>query len=449
MKTLLTLLSLFLSLSLLAESCPFTSFNKNGGALIVQDATSNKVVISCGEPQKAYKYASTVKLLTTATALKLLGRDFKFTTKFLFSPQKKVLTIISSGDPSLVIEQLTIIAHELKQRGVSNIKQVRLLSPGWNGKIEREQQGAGRGDRAYQAPISALSLNFNTVTVSVTPAKQGEKPQISVGIPPDAFVIKNQAKSVKGGGKSLIVSTTATKNRTVITVSGTIGTNRAKPAISYRRIYHPAHHYIYTLLALMGNKMVPVEISAADIPLNEKHHTIYTHKSRPLHDILTDMNRYSNNFIAETLTATLGIKEGGDPKNGVTAIKELIKKEYSFEANIRNGSGLGNGEYNYITPLQIMTLLQRNWHDRWGAIDFFSTLPVYGETGTLHRVPHTASIGNIRAKTGTLSGISAAAGIFRGKNGKIYLFTIILSDKSVRRLTTKRNQILSKLVEMF
>jgi len=114
-----------------------------------------------------------------------------------------------------------------------------------------------------------------------------------------------------------------------------------------------------------------------------------------------------------------------------------------------NGSGLGNGEYNIVTPMQIITLLQGQWKDRWNSIDFFSALPVYGETGTLHRAPHTDAIGNIRAKTGTLSGSSAASGIFRGKNGKMTLFTIILSDSSGRRLTTKRNQILSKLVGLF
>lgn len=438
-----------LSFSLTSAPCPFKSFDKNGGALIIQDANSSQIVTQCGDVKKSYKYASTIKLLTTAAALSLLGRDYYFRTKFLFFPTTKVLTVISSGDPSMVIEQLGVVAKELKNRGVTTIDQIELIAPDWNGVIEQEQSGAGRGDRAYQAPLSPLSLNFNTVAISVIPAKKGAKPKVSMATPKSVFSIDNRAVSVAGSGNSLVISTTTKKNQTVVTIRGTIGINRKKPVVAYRRIYYPSYHYVRTLLTLMGNKMVPVEIVNKDRSVSNKGVIVYTHKSRPLHDILTDMNRYSNNFIAETVAATIGIKKSKNPKNGIAEIKKFIKKRYGFQPNIINGSGLGNGPSNLLLPTHIMTILSTEWQDKWRATDYFSTLPVYGETGTMSRAPRTASQGNIRAKTGTLSGSSAASGVFRGKNGKLYIFTLILSNSSVRRLTTTRNEILSQLTTLF
>ena len=437
------------SFSITALPCPFKSFEKNGGALIIQDANSSHIVTQCGDVKKSYKYASTIKLLTTAAALSLLGRDYHFRTKFIFFPSTKLLTVISSGDPSLVIEQMSIIAKELKNRGVTTIDRIKVIAPDWNGVTEQEQVGAGKGDRAYQAPLSPLSLNFNTVAVSVIPAKKGGKPLVSMAIPSSVFIIDNEAVTVSGAGKSIHISTHSKDKKTVVKISGSIGVNRKKPAVAYRRIYHPAHHYFYTLLSLMNHKMVPIEIADATTPADEKGAIVYTHKSRPLHDILTDMNRYSNNFIAETVAATIGIKKSKNPKNGIAEIKKFIEKRYGFQPNIINGSGLGNGPSNLILPTQIMTILRTEWQNKWRATDYFSTLPVYGETGTMGRAPRTSSVGNIRAKTGTLSGSSAASGVFRGKNGKLYIFTLILSNSSVRRLTTTRNDILSQLTKIF
>ncbi len=428
-----------------AASCP-DFFLRSDGALLIENGKTGKRVMTCGNPDKQYHYASTFKLFTTAAALSVLGRDFHFSTAFSFSPESRVLTITSSGDPSMVVERLMLVADTLKKRGISHIKTVHINAPYWKGKIVREQAGVGKGGRAYQAVISPLSLDFNTVTISVTPTEIGKKPRVFFDVPAVNFVVENRAVTGKNPNARPTVTVLRGKNKTVVRITGTIGVNRSSPFVAYRKIYHPLIHYVRSLLFFMGQKNVPIEITSISEQIPPKQGDIvYVDKSRPLRDILTDMNRFSNNFIAESVAAAIGIAQSGQIEKGVDIITSFAKKKYGFSPNMINGSGLGNGEYNTATPTQILRLLHAEWRNHWNAVDFFATLPIYGETGTLHRVPATDSIGRIRAKTGTISGNSAASGIFLGQDGTVYLFTLILSDPHVRRLTVERNTVLAHL----
>ncbi len=442
-RTFLLFLNIF-ALCSLAEASPsinFSPLEREEVGIVVHSVSTGKNVITINS-EKTFSYASNVKLLTSAAALHHLGRNFHFSTKFLF--RDDTLFIKTDGNPSTVMEELWWIANDLRSRGVGRVSQVVTDDFAYGKEGERKMQGGEIGDRAYLAPISPLSLNFNAVKISVAPGKKGKAPEVGVGTPGDHFLIDNRARTVDGRKRNLLAHTLLKGNKTVVQISGTIGTS-SKPQTFYRKIFKPTFHYIRTLLHLLGK--------SGDIPIFRKNLSpnlftsssgiLLLHQSRDLRNILTSMNRYSSNFIAESLLSFLGRKVKGNPEKGVDVLREFALSISGKTPQITNGSGLG--KENLLKPTFLISLLKYEYRDPFERIDFFSALPVAGEDGTL-KGERGRHISSVRAKTGTLSGVSSISGLMRGKSGKLYLFTIVInSKKSKVSLQGVRSKILQQI----
>ena len=110
------------------------------------------------------------------------------------------------------------------------------------------------------------------------------------------------------------------------------------------------------------------------------------------------------------------------------AIKSFARNELGHEIGIVNGSGLGNSA-NHLTASLFMDVMKYACNDPQLKIDFLSSLPVYGEEGTLVDTPgFEDSTVFIRAKTGLLSDVAAMTGMMVADNGKSYLFTFVVNE---------------------
>jgi D-alanyl-D-alanine carboxypeptidase/D-alanyl-D-alanine-endopeptidase (penicillin-binding protein 4) len=139
------------------------------------------------------------------------------------------------------------------------------------------------------------------------------------------------------------------------------------------------------------------------------------------------MNRFSSNFIADSLQIFMGKILKDDTTKGVEILNDFVFDNMGKKLNIINGSGLGNGK-NFIEPIFFINLLSIIKSNFLNSVDFFFSLPVAGEDGTLKKVKQTTYQGKIRAKTGTLTGVVALSGIMQGKSGKLYLFTFVVNN---------------------
>ena len=151
----------------------------------------------------------------------------------------------------------------------------------------------------------------------------------------------------------------------------------------------------------------------------------------PTLDIVTEINRDSQNLYAEVLLRQLGRVAGtGSSFCGVLQIQELLKAvgvpRTSYE--IADGSGLSN--YNRATPAAMTALLRSAAAAPWGDA-FKASLPVGGASdGTLKfRFRGTALEGRIHAKTGTLNHVDALSGYMQARSGKTLVFSIIVNDR--------------------
>ena len=155
---------------------------------------------------------------------------------------------------------------------------------------------------------------------------------------------------------------------------------------------------------------------------------IATHLSPPLADILKLMNKPSDNAIAELIFKTLGAEVKGEPgtwQKGRQVIGEFLE-EIGAAFRVVDGSGLSR--YNLVTTELLVNLLVFVYNDFELMPDYVASLPIAGVDGTLkNRMKGMHAEKVLRAKTGTLSGVSALAGYTVTANGEVLAFSILIS----------------------
>ena len=416
---------------LFASSFPddfdFKPLSKESVAFSAWSIDSDKEVFSLNS-EKEFFVASNVKLITTAAAMEILGNGLRFKTNFLFEPESGTLYIKGGADPSIVVEKLWIIACELKSRNMRTIKKVVYDDFLFGEKGIYSAAGTEGGDNGYLSFISPLNLNYNAVEVSVAPSKTGSPAFVNTLIPGNYFIIKNKTITVAGNALDIDILSRKNGARTELTVVGKIGANIDKPKKIYRRVQTPAEHFIMPLLSFLGeNESIPfVRKKIPDTFFSEKNGVLYTYKSEPLREIINTMNKYSCNFIADVLQFYIGFQEKNSPEQGVALLKKYATEKTGLVPDIINGSGLGNG-YNKLPPILLIRLMRYFYKNDMMRLDYFSSLPVMGEEGTLKRNNGKLN-GKIRAKTGSITAVTSLSGIMKGKSGKIYLFVFVLNN---------------------
>ena len=141
------------------------------------------------------------------------------------------------------------------------------------------------------------------------------------------------------------------------------------------------------------------------------------------------MNLYSNNFIAEQLLFALGKDEGENPKysreDGLLRLKGYISKNIDPNSAKEVFDGAGLSHDNRVSTKSFCRVIDRLVNDFSVATEFVASLPVSGINGTLKRRDFDLPGKVIRAKTGSLNGVSSLAGILRTNFGKNLGFAII------------------------
>jgi len=145
--------------------------------------------------------ASNVKLLTTAAALRKLGPGFRFLTRIYSNGPingrtlEGDLFIKGYGDPKLVTEEMWILANQVKDLPVNKVKGNLIADDTYfDDELRIKTWKKEWGPEAYNAPLGALSFNFNTVAVDVMPgAKSGDRPVLVLNPDVDYFRVNNAA----------------------------------------------------------------------------------------------------------------------------------------------------------------------------------------------------------------------------------------------------------------
>ena len=155
------------------------------------------------------------------------------------------------------------------------------------------------------------------------------------------------------------------------------------------------------------------------------------HLSPPLADIVKLMNKPSDNWIAEFLFKTIGAEVIGEPgtwTKGRQAVTEYLSEIMDEPPVHRFVDGSGLSRYNLINAELLTALLVYMYQNFELMPEYLASLPIAGVDGTLrNRMQGVHAEKVLRAKTGTLSGVSALAGYTVTSDDEVFAFSILIS----------------------
>ena len=171
------------------------------------------------------------------------------------------------------------------------------------------------------------------------------------------------------------------------------------------------------------------DVVPGTVPLDAR--AVAEHLSPPLADIIKLMNKPSDNWIAELLFKTIGaevIDEPGTWQKGTDAITEFLAEIIGEPPAHRFVDGSGLSRYNLLNAELLTQLLVYMYQNFELMPEYLASLPIAGIDGTLgNRMQGVYAEKVLRAKTGTLSGVSALAGYTVTADDEVFAFGILIS----------------------
>lgn len=391
--------------------------------------------------------ASNLKLVTGAAALAVLGADFRFETAVAATGPieggvlRGDLVVVGGGDPSVAerfggdaTAVLRAWADSLRARGVARIAGDVV---GDDDALDDVPFGAGWAwddvDASYSAEVGALPFNDGFVTVIVSPgARAGEPARVALR-PATAYVpVRVEAVTGAPGTEPRIVVTRDAAGPGM-RVSGTIAAGA--PAVARELSVRDNTRYFVTVLRetllAAGIAVDGAAVDADDRPgaATARRDTLFLHRSPPFPAVLAAFLQPSQNQYGELLLKTMGRVERGMGTAGAgIAVVDSLSRAWGMPADaLRQADGSGLSRYNLVAPEYLVALLAHRAASPDSA-RFAAALPTAGVDGTLAaRMRGTPLAGNVRAKTGTLSGIRSLAGYLTTAAGERIVFSIVVN----------------------
>mgnify|MGYP000912415347 FL=1 len=395
--------------------------------------------------------ASTLKIVTSACALSALGPDFCYVTSVYVDGMRDTsaenLYVKGSGDPHFVTEDLFLLARAIKDRGLQEIRGSIVVDDSFFIPSKPLDENEELGIRAYHAPYSALSLNFNSLKVLAIPSGVAGNQARVILDPASQFVsLKSSVKTVEGSksGQLEIVKNVDNLNRESISVTGSIGVG-AQPSGRYVNISSPALYFGYTLKEFLQREGLKVNGGVKRSPVPDSAPPYCEYSSKPVSSIIYWLNKFSNNFMAEQICLTLGAKAYGAPgtrEKGLEALKRYLVScgvdPSSF--SLSDASGLSRG--NRISASAMVKVLKTAVGDFHYGPEYLASFAVSGVDGTLKEKLNDETMRRrVRAKTGTLRGISALSGFGVSREGKILVFSVIVNSSKPKGFVDQAEKI--------
>jgi D-alanyl-D-alanine carboxypeptidase/D-alanyl-D-alanine-endopeptidase (penicillin-binding protein 4) len=362
------------------------------------------------------------------------------------------LYVKGSGDPKLVVERLQSLLQEVMGKGLREIKGDIILD---GSVFELPTKSPASFDdeplRPYNVAPQGLLLNFNALLFKFSPdnaqgiAKvEGEPPLANVQWPVTVPLSAGPCQDWR------------TQLRADFSQAESIRFQGAYPAscgeqkwpVAYVQPHTFAPRMVQALWLQTGGKLKG-QVRAGLTPTQAK--LWHEAPSLPLSDIVADINKFSNNVMAQQLFLTLSSQQGA---GNFEASRQVVLRWWQQKLPsqplpvLDNGSGLSRDERS--SALALAELLQ------WAASSNFSaalqnSLAIAGVDGTLSRLkdrlPNSVAIGRARLKSGSLRDVASLAGFVDGLSGKRYVFVVLINHPNANAARPAFDKLLEWTVE--
>ena len=414
--------------------------NANWG-FVIFDPKTRKVVSSYNEYASLIP-ASTTKLLTTDTAVSLLGENFRWITQLEYSGDidengnlQGNLYIVGSGDPSLGTNKAGASSYSaivsdfiaaISEKGIKKINGDIIIQTGVF-KVNKTQKLPENivwleNGNYYLPAGSTYEINPQNERLIAKPANPFAENKSFYYISP---YIKQMVYADKFDGVGLTT-----------------------------KVADPPAYLANSLRSTIVKRGVGItgKVVTRTTELNpEKRTTITAYQSPTLADIIYYTNQRSDNALAEATLRMVGFQKKGDQtlESGRSVVVEHLKAN-AFETdglNYMDGSGLSRN--NLVTPISQVKFLTNIMDEKYYKT-YFESLPIAGQTGTLKSMFNGEGNGQIFAKTGTLNKVKTLAGYMKTNSGKTLVFSLLINNYagSVDQVKNKMEQLLQPALSL-
>lgn len=415
-------------------------------SVVVADAGTGDVLYDHNGENRLMP-ASNQKLFTSAAAMGILGPGYRFSTTVESDARQSGrilagnLYLRGTGDPTMLAEDYEALADEIAAAGIQRVHGAVVADDTWFDDV-RLGLGWDWDDEPYyySAQISALTVSpdtdydAGTVIVEVDPGRRAGEPAKVTMIPENSHVeIVNDAVTTEAGtGRSISIERAHGSSQ--IRVSGTIATDGAQLR-QWRSVWEPTELAAHLFLHALESRGVQVRAGLTHGATPADARVLASHESMPLSELLIPFMKLSNNGHAEVLVKAIGrqMANAGTWDAGLTAMLDVLKGWGVNTDAVASADGSGLSRRNWIPAEELVALLHgvqdEPWFDTW-----YASMPVAGVEerfvgGTLRfRMDGTAAEGNVRAKTGSLTGATALSGYVTTADGEDLVFAIIMNN---------------------
>ena len=410
-------------------------------AAIPRDALSVVVIpLGAGTPKTARLLhqadvsrnpASLMKLVTTSAALDLLGPAFTWRTPVAVDGVVRdgVLQghvyLRGQGDPKIGVEQVWLILRRLQGMGIQKI-QGDIILDRTAFEVPPQDPGGFDGEplRPYNASPDALLLGYKSFLLHFVPDAANKVARVHVEPPLAGMLVQASVSLSNADCSDYRASLKADfQNPLRISFAGAYPLACADKVwpVAYADPPQFAPRTIHGMWLQLGGQLSGTVREGA-MPPHLK--PLWSHESPSLAEVVRDINKFSNNVMADQLFLTLGLNQRGlgNAVNTKAVIDAWWRERFGQEPPFMDkGSGLSREAR--ITPQALAGLLQWVWLQPFMP-ELMASLPLTGVDGTLKRSKSTASA---HLKTGSLRDVMGVAGYVDAAQGQRYVLVVIVN----------------------
>lgn len=425
-------------------------------ALIVTADKAHKTLVDINSDQRM-SLASVSKVITSVGVLSNFGAKERFetTVKLASAPKgatyKGDLYLVGGGDPSFGVAGMRDLAAKIQQKKIKKIQGDLIVDESLFDQVRYDSRDYDRVDALHDARIGAMSFHWNSFKVVVRPGAVGKNATLQMVPANDYIKIKGHIKTVKGSANGVIAERRKlSSGQEVLYVKGTLGRGYVEYEFE-KNVSNPAKWSGQALKYHLKQKGIQVtgQVKVGKAPAQTI--TVATHSGRTIAELLADLNKESNNVVAEMLATQIAIKH--NRKASVSEGVEIINQQLQGmnlpkdSVTFLNPAGLNHG--NRTSSRNMLKILSSVVSDEKLRPVFMDSLPISGVDGTLKkRGLASKSIEWVKAKTGYMKNVITMVGRVKGSDGRIFNFSFMYngsgSDRNVMRFY---DELLVKVVE--
>lgn len=400
----------------------------------IYDLTDGKSLYTY-QADKLSRPASTMKLLTTITALSHPDADDPFKTEVWYQgvieqdTLKGDLYVVGGYDPEFDDEALDSLVNAVSRFPFS------VISGHVYGDVSMKDSiywGSGWAwddtPASYQPYLSPLMLNKGLVTVTASPGERGHLASLDCVPASSYYTVTNETKSRTPAAGRFGVSRDWLQNGNNIVVKGNVEGKRTGMV----NIYSSRDFFMHTFLERLQAKGIQCPVNYAFNELQKDSLSVQIALfETAIQDVINQIMKESDNLNAEALLCRLGAQATGkkhiSDEDGFSVIRKQIKALGEDPDYYKLADGCGLSNYNYISPNLLIAFLKFAYSRTDVFQKLYKALPIGGVDGTLkYRMKRgTPSYKNVHAKTGSFTAINCLAGYLRTTNGHEIAFAIM------------------------